>query len=136
MLIEWSDELATGSAKIDEQHKELFKRINALLEACRLGKGNAEIEKMMQFLNEYVVVHFSEEENYMLRYSYPGYERHKAEHIKFMENFRKLKAEFDNDGPGFLLVLRTKEMIIQWLLDHIRKIDRALGSFEKNRSVT
>jgi len=35
MALEWTDDLATGSEVIDYQHKELFKRINFLMEACR-----------------------------------------------------------------------------------------------------
>lgn len=45
MAIEWTDELATGVNKIDNQHKELFKRINNLLDACNQGKGKDEVKK-------------------------------------------------------------------------------------------
>jgi hemerythrin len=131
VFIEWTDDLATGSEIIDAQHKELFNRINALLEACRQGKGKTEIGGLMQFLDDYVVQHFSEEEDYMEKNAYPGYARHKAEHLQFMENFRDLKTEFEKDGPGFYLVMRTKEMVVRWLLEHIRKVDRSLGTFRQ-----
>jgi len=38
MAIEWTNDLATGVSEIDYQHKELFRRINSLLDACREGK--------------------------------------------------------------------------------------------------
>ena len=131
MIIEWTDDLATGSEIIDEQHKELFKRINSLMEACRQGKGKGEIDGIMHFLDDYVITHFHEEEKYMQEHAYSGYAKHKAEHLLLLENFRILKAEFENEGPGFYLVLRTKELIVHWLLDHIRKVDRSLGAFQK-----
>lgn len=39
MALTWTDDLAVGFGLIDSQHKELFSRFNALLQACREGKG-------------------------------------------------------------------------------------------------
>ncbi len=39
MPIEWTQDLAVGVKIIDEQHKEIFRRVDALLEACKAGKG-------------------------------------------------------------------------------------------------
>jgi hemerythrin len=37
MAVQWSDSLASGSAEIDTQHKELFTRVNSLQGYCRAG---------------------------------------------------------------------------------------------------
>ncbi len=37
-MIEWTVDLSISIEKIDNQHKELFKRVNMLLEACKIGK--------------------------------------------------------------------------------------------------
>ena len=87
MSIEWSLDLATGVDEIDKQHKELFQRINNLLEACNHGKGKEEVKKVIWFLEDYVITHFSEEERYMGKYDYPEYSGHKRQHLEFMENF-------------------------------------------------
>ena len=134
MAMEWTEDLSTGSAAIDDQHKELFKRINALLEACRQGKGKAEVSQVIQFLGEYVVTHFSAEEQYMEAHHYPEFAKHKALHLEFMENFGELKRELEEEGPGLHLVVRTNHMVVQWLLNHIRKVDRALGAFLKTKA--
>ena len=39
MLIEFDDTLVTGNSTIDEQHKELIKRIGNLITACEEGDG-------------------------------------------------------------------------------------------------
>ena len=65
MAIEWTEDLATGVPEIDAQHKELFSRINRLLEACNQGQGRAEVGKTLAFLEEYVLIHFSTEEKIM-----------------------------------------------------------------------
>ena len=134
MAMEWTDDLSTGSAAIDDQHKELFKRVDALLEACGQGKGKAEVSQVIRFLDAYVVTHFSAEEQYMEKHNYPGFAKHKALHLEFTEQFGELKREFEKEGPGLYLVVRTNQMVLQWLLNHIRKVDRELGAFLKTKA--
>ncbi len=133
MALEWTEDLATGSSDIDMQHKELFKRINALLEACRKGKGKTEVNEVVRFLDDYVVQHFSEEEKYMKKYDYARYGTHKAQHLEFIDNFSELKRQIEHEGPGVHLVVKTNHMIVQWLVNHICKVDRALGTFLKTK---
>jgi hemerythrin len=129
MAIEWTMDLTTGVKEIDTQHKELFKRINGLLEACSQGKGKGEVSTVIRFLEDYVITHFSAEENYMTKYNYPDYSGHKAQHLYFTENFLQLKKQFETDGPGIHIVITANRMVVDWLINHIRKVDTALGSF-------
>ncbi|MEW6107830.1 MAG: bacteriohemerythrin [Nitrospirota bacterium] len=133
MTIEWTDDLATGVDDIDNQHRELFNKINNLLQACRQGKGKDEVKKVIQFLDDYVITHFSAEEKYMDKYDYPGYPGHRAQHQEFMENFSHLKRQFEEEGVGIYLVLNTNRMVVDWLINHIRKLDRSLGAFLKSK---
>lgn len=80
MEIEWSGDLETGIGVIDEQHRELFRHINALLTACHEGKGRDAVGDVLNFLEDYIVLHFTAEENIQLHYSYPVYPLHKAMH--------------------------------------------------------
>lgn len=64
----YDDSLSTGVRSIDDQHKELFDKINNLLAACREGKGKEEVAKVMKFLSDYVIDHFGTEEGYMVTY--------------------------------------------------------------------
>ncbi len=129
MAILWTDDLATGVSIIDEQHKELFIRINALLEACGQGKGKIEVANVIDFLEGYVITHFAEEERYMITANYPAYSEHKAQHAEFMNNFAQLKATFRDEGPGVHVVVKTNHLVIDWLRTHIHKIDKALAGY-------
>jgi hemerythrin len=62
MAVAWTEELATGIEVIDDQHKELFRRIDGLLEACKAGKGREAVAGVLAFLENYVVEHFAAEE--------------------------------------------------------------------------
>jgi hemerythrin len=48
MSLQWSDSLASGSAEIDGQHKELITRVNRLLGA--FDKGNAAREEVSRIV--------------------------------------------------------------------------------------
>ena len=72
-MIEWNKRLATGIDEIDDQHKELFSRINLLMEACNVGKGREEVAHLLQFLSTYIRVHFDSEEQIQIESGYPGY---------------------------------------------------------------
>ncbi len=133
MAVAWTNDLATGVGEIDDQHKELFDRINNLLEACKRGEGKKEVEKTIDFLEDYVIEHFSEEERLMTTRDYPEYGRHKGQHLKFMEDLSGLKGDFAADGPGVHIVVNTNRIVVDWLVNHIRKEDKALGAFLRSR---
>lgn len=130
MSIAWSQTLATGSAEIDTEHKELFQRINRLLAAQEKGLvGREETGRIVQFLSEYVVFHFGHEESLMDRYEYSGSSGHKAQHVQFIRVFQRLKERMLTEGltPG--LQQETRDLVVDWLLNHIRYADRALGAY-------
>ena len=65
--MEWTDDLSVGVELIDEQHKELFNRINDLVTAIKSATCTYKLPDVIQFLEDYIVKHFSEEERYMMR---------------------------------------------------------------------
>jgi hemerythrin len=134
MAIQWTEDLATDVPDIDAQHKELFSRINRLLESCNQGKGRTEVGKTLSFLEEYVLIHFSTEEKIMLDHRYPDYEGHKVQHVHFMSNLDTLKQQFVQEGPSIHIILLTNHTVVDWLQSHIRKLDRALGAFLQKRT--
>lgn len=135
MAIEWTEDLATSVVEIDRQHKEIFKKMDDLYLACRRGKGKAEVAGLIEFLKNYVAVHFDTEEKYMQQYDYPGYTSHKVEHTGFIKTIVDLKRQLETEGPNLALVIKTNLEVSDWLKKHICEIDKKLGSFLKTRSV-
>ena len=62
MKYELTKDLETGNAIIDQEHRELFRAVNSLMDACSKGQGRAALEPTMKFLLDYVNKHFSHEE--------------------------------------------------------------------------
>lgn len=132
MAIEWRDSLSIGVEAIDNQHKELLRRFDRLLNACQSGQGVNELKKLQDFLEEYVRTHFADEEALQRNRRFPGYEAHIAEHRYFIDQITRLKAETENEGVAIHHVIETNNMLLKWLLNHISKVDAQLGLFLKS----
>ena len=133
MAIEWTEDLAVGAKEIDDQHKELFAMINQMLDACNQGKGKQVLNKILGFLENYVVNHFGTEERLMRQYDYPDYASHKNHHEQFIQSFMGLKKEMEATGPGTHIVIMTNRTVVAWLNSHIRNVDKRLGAFLKDK---
>ncbi|HEY9854268.1 MAG TPA: bacteriohemerythrin [Stenomitos sp.] len=129
----WKPSLNVGFAEIDQQHQELFKAANNLVEAMGSGKGREEVEKVLNFLQDYVVNHFQTEERYMKRYDYPSYTAHKAMHDKFVQDFLAWKAKYQAEGASTRLAIALQDWCGGWLVNHISKTDQELGKFLQAR---
>ncbi len=134
--MEWNDSLAIGINTIDSQHKELFKRINNLVQAIKEHRCKDEIDGTLKFLDDYARVHFSEEEKHMLESGYAGLEEQRQEHNKYLDALKDLKAQAALPrvhGSSYDLSATTNQVIVDWIVDHIIRIDTKFGNFLKNK---
>jgi hemerythrin len=131
MAIKWSEDLATGISIIDKQHKELFIKVNDLINAMSKGKGKDEVGNIIKYLGDYVVFHFSAEERLMQDNKYPDYQPHKKQHESLINDFQQIKNDFTNQGASSFLTIEVQSRIGEWLINHIGKTDKAFGAFLK-----
>lgn len=129
MAITWDPTLATGIAEIDQQHQELFRRLDALVEAIRGGRSRDEVGHTLTFLEDYASHHFAAEEAQMELRGYGGLGDHRAEHEGFRAELRALEAEYLRDGATASLIIRVNTHLTGWLRSHIHRTDRALAAF-------
>jgi len=129
MAIQWTPDLAVNVPEIDRQHQELFRRVDLLVEAMRMGRGRAEVGSLVSFLELYVAEHFALEEQYMETNGYPHLAAHRAEHQTFTREFQRLKDEHAATGATTALVLAVNQSVAGWLRSHIARNDRLLGAF-------
>jgi hemerythrin len=126
MTMHWTPALAVGHETIDGQHRELFRRLDTLLEAMRLG-DRTEIGRLFEFLGAYVVEHFGAEERYMRETGYPGLNVHKAAHDRFVREYGDLRRLYDASGASGAVAIKTEAWIVDWLSTHIGRTDVALA---------
>jgi hemerythrin-like metal-binding protein len=132
-LLQWDPSLEVGIKEIDSQHKILVQMICDLHEAMRTGQGKAQVERILKGLEDYTVEHFGHEEKLMEKYKYPGYLNHCKEHAKFVDKV----VAFGNDFRANRAALTTEIMTFlkDWLVGHIKGIDKKYGHFFNERGI-
>jgi hemerythrin len=130
MKAEFTDNLITGNATIDGQHRELIDKINNLLDAIETHKDKSVAVSTLDFLNDYVEYHFGEEEKLQREAGYPGIEDHIKQHNALRKTVADLTARLeDEEGPSNAFVEQLNKQVINWLYLHIEGFDRSVAEF-------
>ncbi len=129
----WHPSLSVGIDHIDEQHKEWFKRAEALFEAGKRGQAKEYVGELLEFLDQYTKKHFADEERYMLSINYPGYAEQKKAHTSFVGQLQKLRDDYKASGGSLTVIIQANKMVIDWLTKHISVMDKQIGEFVRNK---
>ena len=124
----WSEEFELGCPQIDAQHKRLFELVNNLVKACTEGYDRSILNETLDFLVNYTVEHFKDEEEFQLRYNYPGFERHKQLHEDFKVIVGEKVQEFKESGSTTDLSSSVNKVVVHWLINHIQREDKEIGN--------
>ncbi|WP_281761027.1 bacteriohemerythrin [Pseudodesulfovibrio nedwellii] len=125
--LEWSPELSVGQKDVDEQHKELIRIANGLINAVSIGRGKRTIQNVVQKLREYTVFHFSNEEGMMEQMRFPERGQHAAEHLRLkllVKNYQRKLYKNENVNAEEVL-----DFMKDWLLGHILTFDRGFATY-------
>jgi hemerythrin len=134
--MEWTEKLATGISTIDSQHKELFKRINNLVIAIKQRRCKDEIDGTIKFLDDYTRVHFADEEKHMRDSNYGGLEEQREDHKEYLAALAALKEQASLpriQGSTYDLSTTTNQVVVDWIVNHIMKVDMKFGTFLRSR---
>ena len=130
--MEWAENLSVGVDSIDGQHKELIKKTNEFTQAMKAGSGKQEVLKIMDFLAQYVVTHFRDEEALQIRSNYPKYQEHRKIHMDFIADVERMRKEIEGSGMTVATNLMVGSTLSNWLITHITRHDRELGAYIRN----
>ena len=132
-MLTMSKDLEVGVLEIDAQHMELINRLNSLLSIGHDAVSREETQKTLDMLEEYIVKHFTDEEELQKKNKYPEYETHKKMHQYFIDEFQKLKKEFATSGHSLKFTMDLNNSLINWIVKHIKSADVELGKFLKSK---
>jgi hemerythrin len=127
MAFLWDPSMAVGVPLIDQQHQELFRRVNSLLAVMHRGHARLETEHLLVFLAGYTAQHFQAEERLMERHAFPDKVSHRQAHAAFEQKLEALHAKFAAEGSTCDLSIAMNRMVCGWLREHTTGADVALA---------
>lgn len=130
--IEWSDQMKTGIAEIDSQHRFLVDTLRQANNRLLNDHEGALLGDIARDLLTYAIMHFETEETLMKRHGYaeafPDLARiHIAQHRDFSH---QVVAVCDNLREGRQVSRQeVLKFLNEWLRNHVLGIDQKLGAF-------
>ena len=124
----WKNEYKVGIDKIDEQHYQLFSKIENLLEIARNGDeehNKKECLEIINFLVDYTSFHFDTEQKLQKEKGYISYEKHVKIHENFKNTVKAYKDLLERDFSAKTLK-RFIGTLLAWLVNHVCVCDRKI----------
>ncbi|NLK27458.1 MAG: hemerythrin family protein [Clostridiales bacterium] len=131
-MYEFKEEFRTGIEQIDEEHRKLFEITNRAYETMVnefIPDKYDYIVEIINELKEYAATHFKHEEEYMMSIRYRRLISQKAEHEEFIEKISEFDLD-EIDENQRKVILELLDFLGDWLVNHILKSDKLIGSQE------
>lgn len=119
-MTEWTPDLSTGVALLDEQHREIYQWLAELQSAADDERTLFGVYSLTR-LKHYTRAHFAAEEALMETAGYPGLAEHAAEHATFRARLDQLQLT----SIGQDISKDTVDFLTNWLTSHITTTDMA-----------
>lgn len=125
----WRAGYASGEARIDAEHRELFRLANELIGQVASESSATAVLPKLDALLAHVAEHFRNEEETLRRYGYADLEQHAGLHRHLLECAAALRARFaQGDGDlAKLMDFLAQEVIVIHMLKQDRAFFPALG---------
>ncbi|MDR2543310.1 MAG: bacteriohemerythrin [Treponema sp.] len=124
--IAWDESFALGDELVDSQHHQLFGLVSSLVTACEDGTDNIKLNEILDFLVNYTVQHFNDEEALMTAINYSGFKAHKKKHEDFKVTVGELVEKFAESGSSAELRSDIIRIVVKWLIEHIIHDDKKI----------
>ena len=129
-MLLWTEQFATGSPDLDEQHRQLIYHLNQfeglLMETNPTPDNVIEIIRFLDFLEDYVDIHFTYEEKCMQSSRCPAHKKNLQAHEHFRQLFQGFKLRAQKQGFRTAMLMELNETINVWIQDHILRVDTEL----------
>ena len=133
----WKEEYKIGVPLIDKQHEELFSRVTAFVETVQSDRiWNEKMNKVndtLEYMKDYVVTHFQEEEAYQKEIGYPEAEQHRKIHQDMISFIRMITMQNEINGCKEIVMQQFAARIVTWLVNHVVGEDHKVAEFTKTR---
>lgn len=130
--MEWNTSYSVGNEILDQQHQELFEKINLAEKLFRdyfeKGIDISEALHLVQGLKAYAIEHFETEEAYMKKINYPHLLEHQKKHQSYIEHIEKIDEKRIHHSTEEV-VLEIFSFLNLWIVEHIHSCDKDYQRF-------
>jgi len=119
MTLDWNVKYFLGIPEMDAEHCRIIEMITLLDHVKGRPDPLQSVWKVVNDMANYVTTHFTHEESLMERSGYPDLSRHRDAHRLFEEKVLDLRSRASLDSD------EIRQLLQQWLEEHILKMDRA-----------
>ena len=130
-MYQFTKDCLIGVEQIDNEHRRLFEIVNETAEMLMKNDVNREaVIKLFQELNDYAVLHFAHEEEYMVQINDPELPKQKEEHQAFVAKLKELQLQDIKAESDAETVKNIVEFVARWLFSHILSSDTMIGVYQ------
>ena len=131
-MYQFTEDCLIGVDQIDNEHRRLFELVNEVANLLMRNDVNrSDVNTIMMELDEYAVLHFRHEEEYMMQINDPELPRQKEMHQAFVNKLREIKLGDIESGDDKETLKNIVEFTARWLFTHILSSDTMIGVFQK-----
>lgn len=131
-MYQFTEDCIIGVEQIDNEHRRLFELVNET--ADLLMKDNvsrSDVTELFRQLNDYAVLHFAHEEEYMMQINDPELPRQKEMHQAFVKKLKEIELGDIKSKDEKETIKQILEFVSRWLFSHILSSDTMIGIFQK-----
>lgn len=133
----WKEKYKVGVPQIDAQHEELFSRVTAFVETLRSNREWSEkvsqVNATLEFMKDYVVTHFRDEEAYQDEIGYPESEAHKKIHNDMVAYVGTVSEQYEKNGYEEALIQQFAGKLLAWLINHVAAGDQKIADYARRK---
>lgn len=134
----WKEKYELGVPVVDTQHQELFRRVETFMQTVRSSDPwdvkVQHVNETLEFMKDYVVEHFEDEETYQQQIGYPGYEAHKQIHSNMVNYVLEVSDQYEKSGFDEQLIQQFAGKLLAWLINHVAAEDLRIATFAMEKA--
>ncbi len=128
-MFTFTNDLLTGVYTIDSAHQQIIDQAEKITQLALEEKIQPKINEALYFLEEYVIVHFDQEETIQRDSDYPGYISHKNFHDLFRDRLEAIIEQHDANPTSPAIKENIVKLFGEIFYTHILTMDQELAAY-------
>ena len=134
----WKEKYRIGVEQIDKQHEELFQRVTSFVEMLRAplewSEKVGKVNDTLAFMQDYVVTHFRDEEEYQKQIGYTDLVKHEKIHTDMVAYVGDFAVQYEKTGYNEQLVQQFGGKLLAWLINHVTFEDQRIADYARRKA--